>query len=391
MTGNPPHGPVRVLWLVKCLGLGGTEQLLLGAARVHDHSRVSITCGYIVEDDPAFVTALAETGVRPVCIGRRGRRLRWVPELWRLISSERFDVVHVHSPLIGSVARLMVRLRPQTSRPAVVTTEHNVWTAFHPLTRLANSLTIGGDDLVVAVSDACRRSMRVRVRERCEVLHHGVDVTSFMRQRERRLAQRPPLDVERPVSLLTVANFRRDKDYPNLLHALALLAKSGVPFRARLVGGGPLEGMVRGLVTELGLADLVELLGVRNDVPDLMAESDLLVVASSAEGLPVVVMESLAIGLPIVGTSVGGLPEALQGTGAAVLVPPKCPDQLAEAIGRIAADPRRQEAMRTAALASSSAFDVRRSTVWFEDRYEELARPDRIRLGRGIGGSHRGT
>lgn len=370
--GHASSSRVRVLWLVKCLGLGGTEQLLLGAARVHDHRRVSITCGYIVKDDPTFVDALAGTGVRPEWLGRHGTRVGWVPALLRLLASGEFDVVHIHSPLLGSIARLMLWLLPRSRRPAVVTTEHNVWDDFHRVTRWLNRTTIGWDDLIVAVSEGVRQSMSSPIRERCEVVIHGVDLEAFSPQRRRRAEHVCYSAVDGPYSLLTVANLRHSKDYPNLLHALARLRDWGVPFRAQIVGGGPLETSIRSLMADLDLSESVKLLGVRDDVPDLMAAADLLVISSILEGLPVVMMESLAIGLPIVSTAVGGLPEVLDGTGAAVLVPARSPERLADAIQDVLRDNSRLAVMSTSASELAQNFDIRCSAGWFEDCYASL-------------------
>src|SRR4029079_7132078 len=129
--------------------------------------------------------------------------------------------------------------------------------------------------------------------------------------------------------------------YPNLLAAARLLIDRGVRFRIVAVGQGPLEADITRLRDELGLRDHVELLGFRPDAVDVMAACDAFTLASAWEGLPVAVMEALALGLPIVATAVGGVPERLDST-CAVLVPPGDPVALADGLAAVIGHPDRR-------------------------------------------------
>ena len=93
-----------------------------------------------------------------------------------LLRRERYDVVHAHSPVVASMARLEVRALARAHRPAFVYTEHNRWPSYRVETRYANQLTFGLNDAVFAVSDDVRDSVSVRHRHDVEVLVHGVDV-----------------------------------------------------------------------------------------------------------------------------------------------------------------------------------------------------------------------
>src|SRR5690349_10902408 len=110
----PDGGRIRVLWLIKGLGPGGAEQLLLSHARVGDHSAFSYTAAFVVPWKDHMVGRLAEAGVRARCIGRGHRGgLVWPWRVLRLVRSGEFDVVHAHSPLLAVPARLSARtLRP---------------------------------------------------------------------------------------------------------------------------------------------------------------------------------------------------------------------------------------------------------------------------------------
>ncbi len=99
---------IRVLWVIKALGPGGAEQLLLSAARTHDHSSFDIESAFLIEDDPSFVADLEAAGVRCHRLTAGRSPHLWPYRLRTLIDEGHFDVVHVHSPLPGSVARLSV-------------------------------------------------------------------------------------------------------------------------------------------------------------------------------------------------------------------------------------------------------------------------------------------
>ena len=121
--------------------------------------------------------------------------------------------------------------------------------------------------------------------------------------------------------IATIANFRAQKDYPNLLAAARILIDRGVAARIVAVGQGPLEAEMRALHDELDLGDRVLLLGQRDDAMRVLAACDVFTLASDNEGLPVSIMEALALGLPVVATAVGGIPEAITDGVEGLLVP----------------------------------------------------------------------
>ncbi len=134
----------------------------------------------------------------------------------------------------------------------------------------------------------------------------------------------------------TVANFRAQKDYPNLLRVVRALIDQGMEnVHLIAVGQGPDAATTAQLVDELDLSASVTLTGFRPDAPRLMAAADVFVLASRWEGLPVAIMEATALGLPIVATAVGGMAEHFNDGRTALLVPPGDSSALADALHRI--------------------------------------------------------
>jgi glycosyltransferase involved in cell wall biosynthesis len=359
------------LWLIKGLGPGGAEHLLVAAAAAHDRERFTIEVAYLLPWKDHLVPALDALGVPSTCLRVRDERdLRWVTRLRRRLVTDPVDVVHAHSPYAAAFARVAVRSLPRSVRPRMITTEHNPWTTFKAPTRVANAWTARLDDATFAVSAETLDSMSPRVRERAEVLVHGIDTASVRSLLSQRAAVRAELGVADDVFLVgTVANYHPKKDWPNLLRAARAVADRGLPIRFCAVGQGPLEAQVQALHHELGLEDVVILTGYRADAVRLMAGCDAFALASKWEGLPVALMEASALGLPIVATDVGGIPDAFRSGVDALLVPSGNPQTLAEAIIGIESDPAWRRHLGQGSARKASSFDAARAVRRIEATY----------------------
>jgi glycosyltransferase involved in cell wall biosynthesis len=135
---------------------------------------------------------------------------------------------------------------------------------------------------------------------------------------------------------LTVGRLTQQKAYPNLFRAFAQVVKRLPRSTLLVVGRGPLRNELEDLARRLGLLASISFVGFRSDVASLLAAADAFVTASRYEGMPNVVIEALATGLPVVGTNVGGMPELIQDGANGYLVPPADPDALASAMSRVA-------------------------------------------------------
>lgn len=186
---------------------------------------------------------------------------------------------------------------------------------------------------VAAISDFCRSQIcRFAALEhwpKVQVVRCGVD-GAFLAD--------PPAPLPPTPQLLWVGRFAPEKGIPVLLEAILRLHREGVPFRITLVGGGPLADWVRQEVTGAGLGDQVVLAGWRNsaEVRALLDASRGLVLASFAEGLPVVLMEAMARGRPVVATRIAAIPELVEPGRSGWLVPPGRADLLAAAMRELA-------------------------------------------------------
>jgi glycosyltransferase involved in cell wall biosynthesis/GNAT superfamily N-acetyltransferase len=365
---------VRVLWVIKGLGPGGAERLLVAAASAHRPDAVALTCAYVMPWKDHLAEDLAQAGVDVTCLSSKRRDLRWPLRLARLVRHGGFEVVHVHSPLPGSVARLAARTTPRSRRPAVVATEHNRWRTHRLPTRLLNRLTSRWNQATFAVTDEVRHTMGGSAGKRAVTLQHGIDVPAVATARAHRAEVRAELGIADDIPVMaTAANFRPQKDYPNLLAAVALLRDRGVRVHLVAVGQGPQEAEVRAECTRLGLDPLVTFTGFRADAVRVLGAADVFTLASQWEGLPVALMEALALGLPVVATAVGGVAEAMHNGDDALLVPPRDATALADALQRVLTDASLRQRLAAAAAARGPEFDVRVATDRLEHTYLTLS------------------
>jgi len=168
----------RVLLLIKGLGLGGAERLLVDVVAARDRERFDYEVAYVLAAQDALVPAMEATGV-PVhdLGGSASADLRWTAALRRLLVRGRFDVLHSHLPYTAALGRLVALTLPRRSRPVLVYTEHSLWNKAAVVTKAFNRATVGVDQALVVVSVAARDALPVTLRSRARVVVHGVDRT----------------------------------------------------------------------------------------------------------------------------------------------------------------------------------------------------------------------
>jgi glycosyltransferase involved in cell wall biosynthesis len=252
----------------------------------------------------------------------------------RLVRREHYDLIHTHTPrsaFIGQIAATLagVPMVHHIHSPTNQDTTHpwrnrlNLATERVSLCRVAH---------VIAVSRTLGRwahSLGIP-RWKIDVVHNGVPIQG-------ELSPRPYPNST--WTLGTVALFRPRKGLEVLLEAVALLRSQGEPVRLRAVGGFETPGyeaQIKGLSEKLGLGGAIDWLGFRQNVPAELARMDLFVLPSLfGEGLPMVILEAMAAGVPVLATRVEGAPEAVRHELEGLLVDPGDPRSLAEQVARL--------------------------------------------------------
>ena len=357
---------LHVCEIIKTLDVGGAEVLLVSrllAMRFTD-KRYTVVCLHASTGE--LIQRLRSAGVQVV-------DLTSYPPAWRLLGLAsvvrrlRPDVLNLHSPLPAALIRLTSRLsRP---RPALVSTVHNV--RYRVPTMLLDRATGWLDACTVAVSPHVARAVVSRGARDLRIRIHGVDVAGQRQAAAAAARTRGEWDVPESAFLIVhVANLRPQKDHETLLQAAAMVVAREPRAMFVLTGTGPLHDQVVRRVDRLGL-ESVRFLGGVPSAARLIAAADLLVLSSAHEGLPVVVMEALAAGVPVVSTRVGGVPDLVKHGQNGYLTRPGDPEALAEAILR-AMLPANHAHLREGARDGADLVDIDQTGAWFEKLYDEL-------------------
>lgn len=370
MTVSAERGRrLRVMQVTHDLGIGGLPRVVVTLARTLDPERfdVSVLC---MRGRGGLAEELEEAGipVRLVPSPRQPDRLATL-RVARILRKERVDVLHTHNTqpfLEGGLAALLVGVR------AHIHTDHGREFPDRRRYMWAERLMSRFAHRVVGVSEQTSRQL-VRWEKidprKVTTIENGVDGMPFRRSRDPD-AVRAALGLG-PDALVvgTVARFQPEKGVDVLLRALPSVVREEPRAVCLIVGYGPAEPELRELALELGLGERVRFLGARSDVPELLSTFDCYALPSRREGLPMVILEAMAAGCPIVATRVGGVPGAIEDGETGDLVPPEEPAAMAAAILAQLRDPERRRAY---AGQARRRFRDRFSATAMARRYEAL-------------------
>ncbi len=323
--------PRRISFVTTSLMRGGAETqvyLLARTLRARGHEVQVVT----MTPPQAYLEDLTARGIEVVDLGMRvgvpdPRGIVRLVRAWRAFAPDLAHAHMIHAVLLARVARPFARV------PVLVSTAHNL-TEGARWRELAYRWTDRLGDLTTNVCQAAvDRYVRVGAAPAGRIVRmpNGIELGAFgpdAAVRER-LRGELGLSAER-FAWLAVGRLEEQKDVPNLLAAAEGLSDAAVTL---LVGEGPLRAELEARRDALGLdADRVRFLGPRSDVADLLRAVDGYVMSSAWEGLPLVLLEAAASGLPIVATRVGGNDEIVEDGVSGRLVPPGDPGALAAAM-----------------------------------------------------------
>ncbi len=323
----------------------------------------------------AYVDVLEQAGIPVTTLGIRDKRptLRPIWRLARIIRESKPTILHSHMVHANILTRVTRMLAPV---PVLVCSARSIreggkmreW-----LYRFTDPLC----DLTTHVCDAgAQRYIRERIvpPHKMRVVYNGVDVEQFHPDQHKRQGMRRDAQTDHRFVWLAVGRLEAPKDYPTLIRAFARVSAAREDILLWIVGDGPLREQVEALAREMGLQQHVRFWGVRADISDLMNAADAFVMSSSREGLPNVLLEAQACGLPAVVTDVGGNAEVVIHEETGFIVPPQNPDVLAEAMLRLMNLPveMRQQMGRLARQRVEQKFSLESVVTQWENLYHEL-------------------
>nr|HEX4314892.1 glycosyltransferase [Kofleriaceae bacterium] len=331
-----------IVHVLTSYGVGGGERVALDLAigqqaRGHRVSVVSLA----PQPDGVMADEFAAAGIEVGRIGKRdGVDVALVPKLARWLRARRADVVHTHNPLPLIYAAPAGRL----IGAAVVHTKHgfNQGSRGQALLRRASARLVHAFVSVSEATAAAAAEQGDAPRRKMHTIVNGIRLDRYTPDPEARSRARVELGLGDAWVVGTVGRLDPLKNQVMLVRALASRLSSRL--RLVIVGDGPIRAEVEAEVARLPDPRWVVMTGRRMDVPRLMPAFDVFALSSTSEGLPLVILEAMAAGLPIASTAVGGIPGVVEDGVTGVLAPVDA-TALGAALDRLAADPARAKDM----------------------------------------------
>ena len=368
MPTQEKSNPLRVLHVVGESRFGGIARIILGLGRVAGEEGWQVD---VLTTDPDLQRAVSQHGLGVVSMDviRREIRPLWdlggLLRLQSFLRRERYQIVHTHTSKGGFVGRLAARM---AHVPVIVHTAHGF--AFHEgspasarlfysaLERIASRWC----DRIVSVSEFHRDwALELGMCKASEILAipNGISAPKLSDPFVPDVLRRQLGARDGDFLIMAMSRLAEDKGLDHLIEAAAMLPQDQRRYRVLIAGDGPVRRRLEQLASDLGLSEVVTFLGFRQDISDLLAACDLVVLPSLREGLSIALLEAMAAGKPIIATSIGSNREVASQADMASLVPPGDAKALAEGIQRFARDP-----MLMAHLAAGAR-------TLFENRYTE--------------------
>ncbi len=356
----------HIVQMIDILARGGAQKLLVTFAAEARRRGLKVTVVCLSDNDHTSVIAdeLVQEGARLVRfpaprLADPARMARVI----RFLRRERPTVVHTHLTYANILGTLACRI----AGDPVVSSLHLAGLDPDLLPRkqqIENTVLRTFSQGIIAVGYAAAAEYRALLKNMpIEVIHNAVDAIPSSDAAQRTAIRTELLgDPNRPM-LLSVGRLTSIKALPDMIDAFAQVAPAHPTATLVMVGSGDQQAAIAERIAHHGLGERVRMVGARDDIPRILPAADLFVSSSYREGLPIAVLEAMAAGLPVVATSVGDVPRVVvEGTG--LVVPPHQPEQLADAINQLLADPERLRTMGRAAKAHVTAHHS--PAVWVD-------------------------
>ncbi len=350
---------------------GGAERFALGLATHLPRDRFEPWVCSTRFATPEASETLADAGISHISLRRTGKLdVHRLGGLAMLMKTGRFDVVHAH--MFGSNVWGTV-LGKLSSVPVIIAHEHNWSYTGGLMRRMVDRHVIARyATRFVAVSESNRSRMielegipaeKVLVLPTAYIPHRETDPTDI----------RAELGLAPDARIIGVAaSLRVEKALEVMISATGQLVQTFPDVHLVIAGDGPQREVLEAHTASAGLTGHVHFLGERRDVTPILKTVNVGALSSDWEGMPLFVLECMATGTPVVATNVGGLPEMVEHDRTGLLVPPRDPAALAQAIGALLADPERGRRLAQAAHERMESFTIDTVAHRFGELYEQL-------------------
>jgi starch synthase (maltosyl-transferring) len=374
LTSIPcPKQPAPIIHLITELDRGGAQTALYRLLAHSDRQRYAPHVLCLYNGDKVVAQQIRQLGIPVTDLGMTAQwRLDAFWRLYRILRQERPSILHTWMFHANIPGRILAKL---TGVPAIISSERTMGQEGR-FRRWLNRLTGNLPDNIICVSQQVAAFAANEIglpRARLTVIRNGIDITQFDNLPDQPTARAEfGLPIQAKI-MAAIGRPRPVKGFDDLLTAFAQIAAAYPDLYLVFVGDGLDKRPLQTAAQQLPCANRVIFLGDQQEIPRLLPAFDLLALPSLWEGLPNVVLEAMAAGLPVVATAVGGTPELISHNETGLLVPPQNPAALAGAIRQLLDHPEQAAQMgRNGRQCAATQFTIEGMVERTETLYEKI-------------------
>lgn len=297
-------------------------------------------------------------------------------KVFRLMRRSKFDLVHLHSSKAGFLGRFAAKLARR--KTVTVYCPHAIAISIHKIFGYLEKLAGHFTDAMVAVSESEQQQLAefgLVPESRIRRVTAAIDVFGYNKPVDRGGVRQQYGIPEDAIVVATAGRLAAQKDPLSYLQAAQIIAESNPNVYFIWMGDGELGGEIRRKVIGTGLSDRILFPGYSPNIQPVLAAADIFVLSSIYESFGYVTCEAMALGKPVVGTDVAGTQELVQDGTTGLLVPPRDPAALAEALQKLISFPSLRQSMGSAGRKRAEVhFDLSRMIKETEELYLRLLR-----------------
>jgi glycosyltransferase involved in cell wall biosynthesis len=364
---------IKVIHLVEELTIGGLEKILTSIVLNLDKKKYNVSV-WCLREGGFFANKLIKEGFDVKILNiLTSRNPLSIYKLYKLLKNCKFDIIHTHAYSAGTIGRMSAFL---AGIPIIISHNHSVYDYYNRYYHFVEWLLSLITDRIICISDIVNRfaneTQRINAKK-LMTIHNGID-SEYTVSEKRTSGLRKELDIPVDHSVIcTIAHMEEHKGIKYFLESASLLLQSRNDISFLLVGEGALKEELKILCADLKIEKNVIFAGERSDIPEILSLTDIFVLPSLREGLPLTILEAMACGKPVIATNVGGVPEVVKDGVSGILVPPKDTEALHSAMNELLGNREKLKKMGyNGKRVCNVSFDSKTMTGKIEDLYDSL-------------------
>jgi len=369
--------PVNVLRIIPSLEMGGVERTLTSILPRLDKKKYKVyLCCLFKRDKLADTMESLNIPIIKFKMRARldfdGKYIIGILRLAYLMKKMQIDIVHTHLYRANIAGRIAAKL---AGVPVIIANEHNIdsWKKFPQ--KLNDRVLVEITNKIIAVSNAVKDFYINKIgipEDKITTIYNGVDIPKFQTHVDIN-KKKKEFGIKSSEKVITIiGRLHQQKGHCYFLKAAQIIVKKKPNVKFLIVGDGPLGSQLRDMSNDLKISKNVIFTGLRNDIPQILAMSDISVLTSLREGFSITVLESMAAGKPVIATNVGGNSEIIEHGKTGFIIQPKSPEDMALYSLNLINNQELAKRMGQEAEKRVLTFSIDRMVRKTEDLYKDL-------------------